>query len=299
MVIEAAQELNYHINTRLLNTVYNFKKTYHVALISQIHVGEFYASFFNGLDQASKKSNIILGLYNIEEEVDVVIDLLKSLSNDNLDAAVLFLPSLKEHDYYKIIEDTPSDFFLISAASLFHPVLDTVTFDSYRGGYLAAKHYEEQGYVDLGFISGPTFRQEALLRKGGYTDYINHRSDMKLIWQYEGDYTYDCGKAAFHDMKKSGLHPRAVFASNDYSALGFIEEALKDGVDIPGDIAVCGFDNLPICEIVQPKLTTIGTNFVDLGHTIFNVIKEKMEKREGHRGVSSIVPVEIIVRDST
>ncbi len=299
LVIEAAQELNYQINTRLLNSVYQFKKTMHIALICDIHVGEFYASFFYGLEKSTSDEDVILGLYNTKEELGAVQELLRALSNDNIDAAILFLPSLKEHEYYKILDDAPKDFIIVSAASVFHPVLDTVTFDSYRGGYLTAKHFEEKGYKEVGIITGPIHRHEALLRKSGFTDYIDHRSDMKLVWQYLGDYTFDCGKDAYKDFKESDHKPRAIFSSNDYMALGFVEEAIKDGKQFPEDIAISGYDNLPICDFVQPGITSVKTDFIEMGKTIFSVIKEKMGKNEGHRGVSSIVPVELEIRNSS
>ena len=79
-VLQAAEELNYQFNSRLLNSVYNFKKTLHIALISDIHAGEFYSSLFHGLEQAAKEKDAILGLYNIEEDTDEVINLIKHLS---------------------------------------------------------------------------------------------------------------------------------------------------------------------------------------------------------------------------
>ncbi|MFN1834205.1 LacI family DNA-binding transcriptional regulator [Balneola sp. MJW-20] len=298
-VLQAAEELNYQFNSRLLNSVYNFKKTLHIALISDIHVGEFYSSLFHGLEQAAKEKDAILGLYNIEEDTDEVISLIKHLSKNNIDAGILFLPSLKEDDYVKILEETPKDFVLVSGASVFHPVLDTVNFDSYRGGYLTAKLFHEQGYDQLGMITGPTDRHEALLRKSGFEDYIDHRSEMQMVWEFEGDYTYESGKIAYHAFRASRKKPRAIFSSNDYMALGFIEEALRDGIRIPEDIAISGFDNLPICDILEPGLSSINTDFKELGRTLLKLIDDKFKKNESHRGVSSIIPVEMVTRNSS
>lgn len=299
MVINTAQELNYPVNTRLLNSIYQYKKSTHVALITNFSEGEFYASFFNGLSQSTEGSNIYLCLYNYNTIETNLLDFIRYLSNNNFDAAILFLPTLKEHDYYQIIENVPDNFTLLSTAPVFHPVLDTVTFDSYRGGYIIGKHFDDQKYEDVGIIIGPTDRHESLLRKSGFTDYVDHKSKMNLCWQFGGDFTFESGQRAYQYYKESSHKPRAIFGSNDYVCLGFMEEALKDGVRIPEDLAIAGYDNLPICDLFSPSLTSVDTNYRKLGESVFSLLNEKIEKDKGHSGVFSVVPVSLKVRNSS
>src|SRR5699024_7641641 len=114
---------------------------------------------------------------------------------------------------------TSDDFPLISCSNLNNPVLDTVTFDAYRGAMLVADHFIERGYQTVGFIEGPVNKPEARFRKSGFLDVINHDDNVNLIWSHPGDYSLESGIEAFENFAELGQKPRAVFAANDASAL--------------------------------------------------------------------------------
>ncbi len=299
LTIKAAQEINYPLNSRVLNGKYDYKQRLQVALVTSFYPDEFYSTFFYGFNSATKGFNINLSLYTFNPAEGSLGEFLTELSHNSIDAAVLFLPTLQEQDYRNMLDSIPKDFSLISAAPLFNPVLDTITFDSYRGGYIVAKHFYEKGYHDVGIITGPTNKNESLLRKNGFTDYISQKSDMNLTWIFEGDYTFDAGKNAYEEYSALHKKPRAVFASNDYMCLGFLEQATKDGLKIPQQIAIAGYDDLPICNYVHPSITSVHTNYEILGQKTFNILKEKMKSESNHSGVLSIIPVTLSIRSST
>ncbi|MAL16223.1 MAG: hypothetical protein CL670_11410 [Balneola sp.] len=297
--IRTAQELNYPINSRLLNQQYDYKSTLQVALISSFYPDEFYSTFFYGLNNAAQSENISLSFYIFDSDKNNLPEFIKNLSNNSIDAAILFLPALQEKDYKEVIKKVPKSFSLISMAPLFNPILDTITFDSYRGGYLVAKHFYERDYKDVGIITGPHNKNEALLRKNGFTDFIGQKDDINLTWQFEGDYTFESGRDAFETYSKLENKPRAIFASNDYMCLGFLEHATKNGLDIPNDIAIAGYDDLPICEYVHPSITSVHTDYNILGNKTFNLLKEKINAPYDHSGILSIIPVSLSVRHSS
>ena len=188
----------------------------------------------------------------------------------------------------------------LSAASIFHPVMDTVSFDSYRGGLMVAKHFHERGYKDLGVVIGDTGRNESLLRKSGYTDYIQHHSDMNLIWQFEGNYTFESGQAAFEAYNRLSQKPRAIFLINDQMCLGFMEQARRAGVQIPEDVALVGYDDLPICDQHFPSISSVNTDYAQLGQNALNMINEKIRGDAiAHQGLVRVVPVSLSVRESS
>ncbi|HBX66101.1 MAG TPA: hypothetical protein DEG32_08065, partial [Balneolaceae bacterium] len=129
--IRTAQELNYPINSRLLNQQYDYKSTLQVALISSFYPDEFYSTFFYGLNNAAQSENISLSFYIFDSDKNNLPEFIKNLSNNSIDAAILFLPALQEKDYKEVIKKVPKSFSLISMAPLFNPILDTITFDSY------------------------------------------------------------------------------------------------------------------------------------------------------------------------
>ncbi|MCP9292985.1 MULTISPECIES: LacI family DNA-binding transcriptional regulator [Gracilimonas] len=297
--IHVAQRLNYPINSRLLNQQYEYKSTLQVALISSFYPDEFYSAFFYGINNAAKAENINMSYHIYTPEDENLHSLINSLSHNFIDAAILFIPTLQESDYKEIIENVPESFPLVSLAPAFNPVIDTMTFDSYRGGHLVAKHFYDRGYKDMGIITGPHTKNEAIFRKNGFTDFINQKEDATLVWQVEGDYTFGFGKRAYQSYAKLDKKPRAIFTSNDYMCLGFLEQATRNGVNIPGDVAVAGFDDLPACEYVHPGITSVHTDYDILGKKAFKLLNDKITPPHEHSGILSVVPVTLTVRESS
>ena len=77
---------------------------------------------------------------------------------------------------------------IISLTPMKNPTIDTVSFDSYSGGYMIAKHFEEQGYKNFGIVSGPSDAVDAVFRKNGFVDHISEKNNLNLIWEYKGDF---------------------------------------------------------------------------------------------------------------
>ncbi len=299
LTIRTAQEINYPINSRVLNGKYSYKRRIQVALITSLYPDEFYSTFFYGFNEASRDNNIGLSLHVFNPDISTLGEFITELSYNSIDAAILFLPTLQELDYKELLQSIPSDFAILSVAPLFNPVLDTVTFDSYRGGFIAAKHFYEKGYLDVGLITGPFNKNESLLRKSGFVDFINQTGDMNLVWQYEGDYSLESGKLACKKFSQVPTKPRAIFSSNDYMCLGFLEQATLLGIKIPQEVALAGYDDLPICNYVHPPITSVHTDYEMLAKKAFNILYEKMESSTEHSGILSMIPVSLTKRKTT
>lgn len=295
-IFESAQRLNYPIKN--FDTPLELRRNIFIALVLKFHTGEFYSSFFNGIDMATKGTNTNLAMINAAEDE---ITLIKELQNANFDAAIIFLPDFTQDDYEKLISETDPNFPIISVAPIANPVMDTVTFDTYRGGHLVAEHFQNQGFRKLGIINGPLEKSEAMLRKNGYTDFISNSDKTELVWQFDGDYENMSGLEAYDSYKNAAQKPEAIFCGNDSMAVGFMQNALQEGVRIPGDLAVAGYDNLPICEFHSPSITSVDTPFEMLGRKALKYLLERLgsNTENEHEGYISMVPVTLQVRESS
>jgi DNA-binding LacI/PurR family transcriptional regulator len=164
---------------------------------------------------------------------------------------------------------------------------------------MLAKHFEEQGYKKFGFLSGPPNRADALFRKNGFLNHVHESDDLELVWSFEGDFRSSSGKAAFAEFKNTGLKDIAIFGGNDYSCFGFMKAAVESGYKIPGDFIIGGYDNLSFCEIFSPELTSIATDFHELGKKSIRTIENMVTENTDSIGQISMIPVEIKVRNST
>ena len=122
-----------------------------IALVSEVHQGEFHSSLFNGFYNSSKDSESDIVFVNLakysDDPVQHIINLSKKYSG-----ICLFLPNLEKIDYKRIREGV-GKYPIISLTPMKNPTIDTVSFDSYSGGYMIAKHFEELNYKNFGIIS--------------------------------------------------------------------------------------------------------------------------------------------------
>jgi len=299
LTIKTAQEINYPINSRLLNGKYSYKNKIRVALVTSFYPEEFYSSFFFGFNMAAEEANVNLSLHVFNPEHVSLSEFITELSYNSIESAILFLPTLQESDYQDLISNIPHDFNMVSVAPLFNPILDTVTFDSYRGGYIVGQHFYEKGYKDVGLVTGPINKNESLLRKNGFLDFVSQKPEMNLAWQFEGDYSLKSGKSAFENYIDTSKKPEAIFFSNDYMCLGFLEQASKNGINVPEDVAIAGYDDIPICSFVHPAITSVHTDHEMLAKQAFNILGEKMEYLSPQTGILSVIPVTLSIRQSS
>lgn len=300
-IFESAHRLNYPLTN--IHTPIDLRKNINIALITKHYTGEFYASLFEGFDQSTQGTKAAMSLISVSHVSSPLSQIVSELRKTHYDAAVIFLPEFKAAEYKELLQKVSRDFPLVSIAPIANPVMDTVTFDNYRGGYIVANHFEDRGYRKLGIIQGPIIQSEAMLRKNGFLDYIQASDKLDLIWQYNGDYSFQKGKEAYEDYKQlpDADKPDAIFCSNDGMTLGFMHSAIRDGVHIPDDVAVAGFDDLPTCELYTPTITSVCTPYELLGkktlELIINRLEEKTDKH--HVGYTNLVPVSLSIRESS
>ena len=291
-IYASAQKLGYPL---FINADKNHQLS--IALVMKLFEGEFYASLMNGFYKASESSVSEIIFSYVAKQNDNLVDDIINLSKKH-NGICLFLPSMTDKDYLKIKEGV-GQYPVLSLLPSKNPKIDTICFDSYRGGYMLAKHFEEQGYKKFGFISGPSNRADALFRKNGFLNHIHENDNLDLVWSFEGDFSSSSGKAAFADFKNTGLNDIAIFGSNDYTCFGFMKAAIESGYKIPDDFIIGGYDNLSFCEIFSPELTSIATDFHELGKKSIRTIENMVAENTDSIGQISMIPVEIKVRNST
>jgi len=268
-----------------------------IALVMKLFEGEFYASLMNGFYEASGSAASEIVFSYVAKQNDDPVDDIVNLSKKH-SGICLFLPSLTNNHYLKIKERV-GRYPIISLLPSKNPKIDTVCFDSYRGGYMLAKHFEEQGYKKFGFLSGPPNRADALFRKNGFLNHIHESDGLQLVWSFEGDFRSSSGKAAFAEFKNTGLKDIAIFGGNDYSCFGFMKAAIESGYKIPDDFMIAGYDNLSFCETFTPELTSIATDFHELGKKSIRIIENMAAENSDSFGNISMIPVTIKIRTSS
>ena len=270
-----------------------------IALKVAVEEGEFYIELFRGLHRASIGTNYRFNLVSVKNVKEPLTEVIKTINS--YDAACVFLPGFTEEDYKELKEGCASR-PIVSLAPIPSPVIDTITFDSYSGGNIIAAHFFKSGFNDVGIIHGSPHLPESNYRKNGFIDFVNSKSSMNLLWEFNGDYSIESGKRAFNDyLKNANKKKIAIFSCNDAMSVGFVTQAHSAGVKIPEDLQIAGYDNIPMCENTNPPLSSIATNFQEIGHQAISYLERKFANGNDDffKGHLHLVPVNLVERLST
>jgi LacI family transcriptional regulator len=174
--------------------------------------------------------------------------------------------------------------------------LYTIIVDYMRAYVEAVEYLYTLGHRRIGFVAGPVTLSSALARKDAFLAAMKlHHLPFQANWMFDGDHKLSGGMIAaerFFSMKHA---PTAILCSNDMMAVGFLQTATSLGHKIPDDVSLIGFDDLFLCEIVHPRMTTIHQPRKDIATWAFYALQSEFSKQKGN----SVILPHLVKRGST
>jgi DNA-binding LacI/PurR family transcriptional regulator len=152
------------------------------------------------------------------------------------------------------------------------------------------------GHNEIAFVSGPRDYVHSIQRLDAWRS-AARKEKVAHSRVLHGDFTHESGVAAANELLASGTIPSAVFCANDLMAIGFQNRLHELGMRIPDDIAIAGFDGIPLSAYVRPALTTVATDPHGLGREAGRLLVSQISGDDGE--ASTIGPAELVWRDST
>lgn len=157
--------------------------------------------------------------------------------------------------------------------------LNYIDTENFQGMYSAAEYLVSNGHKKIAYIKGNEANQNAVDRFDGFMKAIAS-ADITIDprWIFDGDYTKRCGGDALKYFLSLDTPPTAVISSTDLMAIGFYEEAVKIGVNIPGNISIIGFDGHEICKYTNPPLATMHQPLEAMGEEAARLLIDQIEQ---------------------
>ena len=190
-----------------------------------------------------------------------------------------------------------------------HPRADLVSADHLKGGYEATKHLIELGHKRIGFIGVSLTKGLGLKRFQGYLEALNEHGlavEEKLIVggrrgndQTPGYSTEEMGYDGMTKLVGLKRRPTAVFARNDFTAVGALNAIKQAGLSVPQDIAVVGHDDIPLASYTSPPLTTVRQPTREQGRVAAAFLLRRLEEDHHLPRQEQIFECELVVREST
>ena len=158
----------------------------------------------------------------------------------------------------------------------------TVVATNRQGAYEGTRYLIELGHQRIGFVAGMDHTSSSFERFAGYQDALrDHNLDYDKDLIASGEFNRPDGYKAGLKLIDLPEPPTAIFAANDESAFGVIDAARERGLQVPNDISVMGFDDLPDAEWAKPALTTVKQPLYEMGRQATAMLFQCMERPNG------------------
>lgn len=179
------------------------------------------------------------------------------------------------------------------------PTTMNVRCDNGAGMRALVRHLlNDHGYRSIAYLSGHADSPDNRARAQAFeSEAAAAGAQIHSGPAWLGNYSASGGAAVVSSLLDAGKElPRAIVCANDQTALGVMHALARRGIDVPDQVAVTGFDDVPVARHLHPPLTTVRQPIRDLGATAFDVLYSQIGGQEGERDV--VLPVQLIVRES-
>lgn len=290
-ITEIAERLRYmpHGAARSLST----RRTQTVGAILPDLYGEFFSELIRGMDVAVRGAGLHLLVSSSHGSADETAAALRALSG-RVDGLLIMSPHADGALLAKNLPyATPTVLMNTRSEGDEHTAF---AIDNYGGARALISHLTGAGHRRIAMIAGPSDNFDADERLRGYRDAVGHALPDSDALVLAGDFSEKSGYLAGTAIAEMSPRPDAIFAANDMMALGCLFALNEAGLNVPGDIALAGFDDIPMARFVSPPLTTMRVNIAELGERAARALIEQLaEHPVTHRAISA---PELIVRSS-
>ena len=260
----------------------------------------FMATVISGVEKITNKHGYGLIISQSQESVKQEISCVSTLFDSRVDGILISLAfDTKNLDHFNKLlnKDIPVVFF--------DRVADcsgcmSVIIDNFKAGYEATDHLIKQGCKRIIHLGGNLYRNVYSERLRGYKQALHDNGiDFNQKFVFISDLTGQSGRDIMKKVIKQNLKPDGIFASNDTSAVATMVEMQEAGIKIPEDIAVAGFNNEPISQVIRPNLTTVDYPAREIGEIAATALIEKLNNSQSANYSTIVLKHSLIIRQSS
>src|SRR5438105_10597977 len=282
-VMETCQALRFtpHGIARSLS----LRRTHTIGLLLPDLHGEFFSEVIRGIDTEARRSGyhlLVSGFHSDRQEMVAVFRAVRG----RVDGLVVMPPDREATDLCSHLQP---GFPVVLLNSVAAP--RAITIDNYGGASAMVRHLRSLGHDRIAFVKGPEQNADAAERLRGYRDAVEEPIE------FDGDFTEEAGYAAGKHAITMRTKPTALFAANDAMAVGALSAFRDASVRVPHDIALAGFDNIPIARYVTPPLTTVNVAIAELGRRAFEMLVHGLTS-EHDEPRHELLPTTLVIRES-
>lgn len=297
-VLAAAEKTGYRVNLSARNL--RRQRTGAIVVLVPNIGNPFFSEILAGIETALSESDINMLVVDTRQahmKPQLVLEYLHATRADGIIALDGSLP-----DAILSVASTGAGAPPIIFACEWTPrgEFSSVRANNAHGGELAVAHLAGLGHRTIGMITGPDDNVLTHARTKGAAQGLAERGlILDPAHVFAGDFSLDAGALAAQVWLGLRQRPSALFCQSDQMAFGFISELARNGISVPGDVSIVGFDDIAIAQRFIPALTTVRQPRKKLGLSAARLLIDHIGTNASPAIETTILEVELIVRDST
>jgi len=291
---EVAGRLRYvpHGGARSLIT----SKTHTLGVLLPDLYGEFFSEVIRGMDDTAQRNGFHLIISRSHATRHGIETAMRAMRG-RVDGVVAMSPDLDAESLLNVPATLPV--VLLCSVSRGNE-LDSLTIDNCRGARAMVKHLIGLGHQRIAIIKGAPRNYDAAERLRGYRLALRD-AGLKpgRSLELEGGFTEAGGYAAALQIIELDPRPTAIFAANDSMAIGALSALRESGVQVPEDMAVAGFDDIPLARYMDPPLSSVHVPICELGARAVDLLLHGITHKNDHARRRERVSTKLVIRRST
>jgi len=296
---DTAKELGYRHNT--FASSLRKQKTNTIGLIVHELNSNFITSVLAGIEKVTAETGYDIIIAHSCESYKKEVSNASNLFHKRVDGVIASLAfDTKDLSHYEQFEEKGIPVIFFDRVEE-NDINTNVVINNHKSGFEATEHLIEQGCKKIVLVTATLSRNVYAQRYKGYCDALAQNNipfDKKLV--LIKDLSEHCGVEAANEIMKMKPMPDGAFITNDFSAAVCIQTLKANGIRIPEDIAIVGFNNDAVSKIVEPQLTTIDYPGIDMGEiTARNLINHLKGISNIKKTKTIVVHSKLIIRQSS
>lgn len=290
-VLKTIEQLNYRRNMNAVHLVTGRTKS--VAVIMPMVRVFYFSIIMEGLAQAALTAQYRLVLCQTEYQQEEEIKVLEMLRDKEIDGVIIVSTSLQPETIEAYTAYGP----IVTCQNSGERRFSTVYIEHYAAFRQGLEYLADKGYRSIGYCDGRRHGSSASIRQAAFRDFHEEAGwPLHEEWMIFDCITEEDGAEVLRRLTVMKEQPDALIIAGDHVAAGLMIEAGKQGLAIPEDLAVIGFDNQPIGRLLG--LTTIDNKLYEMGVSAFETIHEQIQGDGGKVPIHRKLDYQIIERSS-
>ena len=267
----AASRLGYWPNSIARSLITN--RTHMVGVLMPDLHGEFFSEILHGVDLKARACGLHILVSRSSSSAEERVGALRSMRG-RVDGLIVMAPDLEDPATLAgRVGEVPTVYLNPDGGVRSG---DTLSIENVEGARQVVSHLIGLGHRRIAMITGPDRNIDARQRREGYRSALREASiPFEPRLEFAGDFSERSGYEAMLAILRHEPRPTALFAANDYMAVGAIGALHDHDRRVPEDLAVAGFDDIPLARYLTPPLTTVHVDMLRFGERAVELLRER------------------------